>query len=92
MVQQIIAILLVFGLLAGTLALLRRKGIAQFSTGLPRPKSRPKQMRVVERIALSPHHALHLIDIENRRYLIGVSPSGCNRIATLCAEEQEAAE
>ncbi|HEX4167526.1 MAG TPA: flagellar biosynthetic protein FliO [Bryobacteraceae bacterium] len=83
MVQQIIAILLVFGLLAGTLTLLRKKGLAHFSGGLPRIKSQPKQMRVIERIALSPHHALHLVHVESSTFLIGVSPSGCSRIATL---------
>ncbi len=79
--QQILAILLVLGLLAGTLALLRRKGLAQFSTNLRATGGRNKQMQVVERIPLTPHHSLHLVSVRNKLLLIGVSPSGCSRLA-----------
>ncbi len=96
MLQQILAIFLVLGLLVGTLALLRRRGFAQFTTGLPRVANRQKQMHVLERISLGPQHSLVLVDVKESVFLIGVSPSGCNRIATLAgsgslAELQERA-
>ena len=86
MLQQFIAIFLVLGLLAGTLMLLRRKGLAQFSTALPRsgnPRSgnKEKQMQVLERIPLTAQHSLHLVNVRNSIVLIGLSPSGCNKIA-----------
>ncbi len=81
MLQQFIAIFLVLGLLAATLMLLRRKGLAQFSTALPRSGSKEKQMQVLERIPLTAQHSLHLVNVRNSIVLIGISPSGCNKIA-----------
>ncbi len=83
MLQQILAIFLVLGLLVGMLYLLRRRGLTQFSGTLARVGSRPKQMQVLERIALSPQHSLHLVNVQNTVFLIGISPSGCNKIALL---------
>jgi flagellar biogenesis protein FliO len=79
--QQAFAILLVLGLLIGTLALLRRRGLAQFSAGLSRGASRPRQMQVIEKIGLTPQHSLHLVNVREDLFLIGVSPSGCDKIA-----------
>ncbi len=82
MLSQFAAILLVLGLLIGTLTLLRRKGFAQFSAGAVRRGGRPREMQVVEKIGLSPQHSLHLVNVRDEVFLIGVSPSGCNRIAS----------
>jgi flagellar biogenesis protein FliO len=79
--QQIFAILLVLGLLIVTLTLFRRRGLAQFSAVLPRGGSRPRQMQVIEKIGLTPQHSLHLVHVRDDLFLIGVSPSGCNKIA-----------
>ncbi len=87
MVQQIIAILLVLTLLVGTLTLLRKRGLAQFSPRLHMGANRPKEIRVIERIALSPQHSLHLVNVRDDVFLIGVSPSGCNKIATFAASD-----
>jgi flagellar biosynthetic protein FliO len=87
MVQQIVAILLVLGLLVATLSLLRKRGLAQFSPRLHLGASRPKEIRVVERIALGPQHSLHLVNVREDVFLIGVSPSGCNKIATFAASD-----
>lgn len=86
MVQQIVAILLVLGLLMGTLTMLRKRGLAQFSPRLHLGASRSKEIRVIERIALSPQHSLHLINVRDDVFLIGVSPSGCNKIATFASD------
>ncbi len=87
MLQQILAILLVLGLLMGMLYLLRRRGLAQFSGKLARGGSRPKQMQVLERIALSPQHSLHLVSVRSAVFLIGVSPSGCNKVVRLAGSD-----
>ncbi len=83
MLQQIVAVFLVLGLLVGMLYLLRRRGMAQFSGKLGRVSSRPKQIQILEKIALSPQHSLHLVNVQDSVFLIGVSPSGCNKIALL---------
>ncbi len=81
--QQILAILLVLGLLVGTLTLLRRREMASFPTGPGRSAGRPKEMQVIERIGLSPQHSLHLVNVRDDVFLIGTSPAGCSKIATL---------
>jgi flagellar biosynthetic protein FliO len=90
LVQQIVAILLVLGLLVGTLTLLRKRGLAQFSPRLRLGASRPKEMRTIERISLGPQHSLHLINVRDDVFLIGVSPSGCSRIASFAALDEGA--
>jgi len=85
MLSQFAAILLVLGLLIGTLALLRRKGLAHFPTGAVRRGGYPREMQVVEKIGLSPQHSLHLVNVRDEVFLIGISPSGCNRIASFDA-------
>jgi len=80
MAAQILAVLLVLALLLGTLWLLRRKGMASLNLTLPKRFNGGKQMQILERTSLTAHHSLHLVRIQNRTILIGVSPSGCNRI------------
>ena len=90
--QQILAVLLVFALLIGTLFLLRRKGIAQFSAPLGTMAGKARQMRVVERLALGPQHALVLVSIRNSTFLIGLSPSGCSKLDVLPTDPQTSPE
>ena len=82
MLEQILAALLVLALLVATLWLLRRKGFASVNLALPRRFSGTQQIEVVERISLTAHHSLHLVRVHGRTILIGVSPSGCQRIAS----------
>jgi flagellar biosynthetic protein FliO len=84
--QQILAVLLVLGLLIGTLVLLRRKGIAQFSAPLGGMAAKTRQMRVVERLPLGPQHALVLVKVRNNTFLIGLSPHGCNKLDVLASD------
>ena len=85
--QQFLAILLVFALLIGTLVLLRRKGIAQFSAPLGAIGSKSRQMRVVERLPLGPQHALVLVNVRNSTLLIALSPHGCSKLDVLTPAE-----
>jgi hypothetical protein len=43
----------------------------------------PRQLCVVERIPLTGHHSLHLVNCAGRLILVGVSPAGCHAVADL---------
>jgi flagellar biosynthetic protein FliO len=84
MLGQTIAILFVLMLLAATLWLLRRRGLATVNTVLAK-RSKQKFMQVVERVPLTANHSLHLVKVGDRVILIGVSPSGCRGIDSFAA-------
>jgi flagellar biosynthetic protein FliO len=75
--EQLLAVTVVLGLLCGALWLLKRKGWVR--TNFRRP-ARPGQPRleVLDRLALTPQHSLHLIRMADRTLLVGLSPQGCN--------------
>jgi len=83
MAEQLLAVLLVLALLAGTLWLLRRRGVATLNVSLPKRLSGNKEMQILERMPLTAHHSLHLVRVRDQTILIGVSPSGCNRLLNL---------
>ncbi|MES1257889.1 MAG: flagellar biosynthetic protein FliO [Acidobacteriota bacterium] len=71
------AVVVVLALLGGALLLLKRRGAAVFH--LPRRAgSGPRRMEVLERVALGPHHALHLVRIADRHIVVGTSPASCH--------------
>jgi flagellar biogenesis protein FliO len=84
--QQYLAVALVLGLLFAALGVLRRLGLANFASGLVRQAGKPRQMRVLERVALGTRHSLHLVALNGRLIVVGVSPDGCRRIAALSAD------
>jgi len=75
-VQQILAVLLVLGLLGGTLLWLRSRGMVRFTGGALR-RSGGRKMQSLERLPLTPQHSLHLVSVSGRILLIAVSPGGC---------------
>jgi flagellar biosynthetic protein FliO len=83
--QQLLAIFLVLGLLLGALWLLRHQGLARFAPRLLRQNGKP-QMQVLERVALGARHSLHLVALNGRLIVVGVSPGGCRRIAAIPAD------
>ena len=85
MLGQIIAVFFVLLLLAATLWLLRRKGLVAVNTVLAKRTSKQRLMQVVERVPLTANHSLHLVKIQDRVILIGVSPSGCQQIDSFAA-------
>jgi flagellar biogenesis protein FliO len=87
MLQQILAVFLVLGLLAVSLAMLKKRGIAKFNVSLPRRTTGSRQMEVVDRITLTAHHSLHLVRVRDRVILIGVSPSGCNTVESFASPQ-----
>ncbi len=70
--QQIAMVLVVFALLGGLLWLLKRRGSLQ----LPGRRASAR-LEVLERVPLTPHHALHLVRISGKVVLIGTAPSAC---------------
>jgi flagellar biosynthetic protein FliO len=85
MLGQIVAVFLVLLLLTSTLWLLRRRGLVTVNTVVAKRLSKQKLMQVVERMPLTANHSLHLVRIQDRVILIGVSPSGCHQIDSFTA-------
>ena len=80
--SSLAAVLLVLGLLGGALLLLRSRGAASFH--LPRlAAAGPRSMQVVERVTLGPQHALHLVRISGRSFVIVTSPTACQLLAQM---------
>jgi flagellar biogenesis protein FliO len=83
--RQVLSVVLVFALLGGALWALRRGSFAALRTRLPpgrwrRSQSRPKSLRSLERLALSPQHSLHLIEMNGRQLLLAIHPQGCTLV------------
>jgi flagellar biogenesis protein FliO len=74
--QQALSVLLVLSLLGGALWWLRRKGMAAVNFRTP-GRGKQRSIQVVERMALTPQHSLHLVKVEDRTMLIAASPDGC---------------
>jgi Flagellar biosynthesis protein, FliO len=78
--QQLVAVLAVFGLLGGSLWWLKGRGMAQvkgFAGSSFSRRAATHLLRRVERLPLSPNTALHLIRLGDRAILIASSPTGC---------------
>jgi flagellar biogenesis protein FliO len=83
MFQQLLMIAVVLGTLVGGVWWLKRKGYA--TTGGISRFRRPNgagypRLEVLDRLALTPQHSLHLVRLADRTMLIGLSPNGCNLI------------
>jgi flagellar biogenesis protein FliO len=63
----------VLTVLAAALWWLRKKGAVRFRSYARRA---PRRLESIERLALSPHHALHLVRLDDRAILVAQSPSG----------------
>jgi flagellar biogenesis protein FliO len=74
--REAAALCAVFGLLGAAVWTLRaRAGMVRTRPG--------KSLTAVERVALTPHHALHLVRAPGRELLVATHPQGC----TLLFEE-----
>jgi hypothetical protein len=76
--QQILGVLIVLGLLGGTLWWLRRRGLAHF-TGITK-RRKGGILQSVECLPLSAGNVLHLVRIADRAILITASPAGCHLV------------
>jgi flagellar biogenesis protein FliO len=83
--QQLAVIGSVFALLALCLFLARRRGLIRVQ--LPSLRSRPeREFELLDRIALGPQHALHLIRWGEDRLLIATHPRGTDVIEPMAAQ------
>jgi flagellar biogenesis protein FliO len=79
--RDLVAVLAVFGLLAGALWALRRAGAVRWRTpGGGRSRGR---LELVERVALSPQNALHLVRVGAKALIIASHAGGCALIDTV---------
>jgi flagellar biosynthetic protein FliO len=86
--SQLGAIALVLGLLGAVLWSLRRRGVA-----MPLPVRRgARRMECMERLALGPQHALHLVRVGETALLVASSPGGCSLIQTVASKGLESGE
>jgi flagellar biosynthetic protein FliO len=74
--EQLGMVLLVFGLLGGLLWFAKRRGLASFATSTRRGGN-GRRLEVLERVPLTPQHALHLVRVAERTVLIATAPSSC---------------
>ncbi len=83
--EQTLAVFIVLGLLISSLWLLRRKGFASVKLGFAHKAGEGRRIELLERMPLTPHHSLHLVRVEDRLILIGVSPSSCASLDSFAA-------
>src|SRR5579863_9144442 len=76
--QQMLAVLAVFGILGGALWWLRGRGFARFA--IAAPKKSHGVLSQIERLPLSATHSLHLVRMADRAILIASWPGGCQAI------------
>jgi flagellar biogenesis protein FliO len=62
-------------LLAGTIAVLRRRGLIQAFGLRPRVEA-PQLIRLLGRQTLTPHHTLFAVEVDGARFLLATHPSG----------------
>ena len=74
--EQIGMVLLVFALMGGLLWFAKRRGMASFPLGVRRGAN-GRRLEVLERVPLTPQHALHLVRVAERTVLIATAPSSC---------------
>jgi hypothetical protein len=77
--RQVLTVLAVFAALGGALWALRRGGGAGWG-GIVRRK--PGRVEALERVALSPHHAIHLVRFGERTLLVASHAGGCTLLAS----------
>ena len=82
--EQMMAVVLVLGLLAGSLWWLRRHGVARLA--LSRQHA-GRRMECLERLPLGPQHTLHLVRVGGVELLLASSPSGCALVETISHQE-----
>jgi flagellar biogenesis protein FliO len=54
--------------------------------------SKRKSIQVIERLALTPQHSLHLVKVQDRTILIAASPAGCSLLESLTEPARERME
>jgi flagellar biogenesis protein FliO len=76
LLPQLAAVALVLALLGAALWLLQRNRLSSLISLSPR-RAGPRQLEVVERVALSPQHSLALVRVNGAMVLVGTGPGVC---------------
>lgn len=85
--QQAAGVLIVLAALGALALAAKQRGNLAFA--MPsRCGGRPKRMHVLERLPLTPQHSLHLVTVDGRTVLVGVSPGGCQLLEKDAPEAQ----
>jgi len=71
--EQIAMVLAVFALLGALVWFTKRRGVSSFA---PR-RGKIRNLELLERVQLTPHHALHMVRVSDKVVLIGTAPSTC---------------
>ena len=87
--EQAAAVGAVLALLGGALWWLRQRGYAVPPVGR---RIGARRMECVERVALGPQQALHLVRLGDRALLVASSPAGCALLHNLAWRETAPAE
>jgi flagellar biogenesis protein FliO len=82
MYRQFLGVLLVLGILVAALYMLKQRGLARFM-GMRVLAGPDRVMKVLERVPLTAQHAVHLVQIGQRRVLIASSPRSCQLITEI---------
>src|SRR5260370_9406717 len=75
--EQLGAVVMVLGILGAALWILKRKGWVRANLRRPQRAGEPR-LEVIDRLALTPQHSVHLIRVADHTLLVGISPGGCN--------------
>ena len=78
--RQVFSILLVFSLLGFALWKMRRPG-NPIASLWRRPPTGARSLEAVERLALTPQHALHLVRVQGREMVVATHPQGCTLLS-----------
>ena len=79
--QQLVVVGLVLGLMVLCLFLAQRRGLLRLNLSFPTGRTRVRRnMELVERLALTPHHGLQLIRSGESLLLIATHPRGVDVI------------
>jgi hypothetical protein len=75
--QQAAGVLIVLAALGAVVLIGKNRGYMHFALPVRVRGGRPQRMQVLERLALSPQHSLHLVTVDGRTVLVAASPGGC---------------
>jgi len=87
--EQIAMVLVVFALLGGLLWLLKKRGMAALPLGFGTVRRRgaaSRRVEILERVPLTPQHAIHLVRVAGKVVLIGTAPSSCTILDAAVSE------
>jgi flagellar biogenesis protein FliO len=75
--QPLLAVFFVLALLGGALFVLKKRGAASFRFTRQSPPG-VRRMEVLERLTLSPQHALHVVRVGGRSLVVATAPTSCH--------------